>query len=127
MTKLIGRFFKKSKIYILGKACQSRKIKDAREKENHKQADERGMKKKVLELKVNLQFFHYRGSTLIINSNDKKLKNVQYKIYKLNTFDFFTKEENEKGKPRGRFSWLRGIPSPRVSSIPVMREMEFEN
>src|SRR5665647_3152927 len=30
------------------------------------------------------------------NSNDKKLKNVQYKIYKLNTFDFFTKEENEK-------------------------------
>lgn len=30
------------------------------------------------------------------NINDKKLKNVQYKIYKLNTFDFFTKEENEK-------------------------------
>ena len=30
------------------------------------------------------------------DTNDKKLKNVQFKIYKLSTFDFFTTEENEK-------------------------------
>ena len=37
-----------------------------------------------------------RGSLQMSDTNDKKLKNKQYKIYKLSTFDFFTEEENEK-------------------------------